>query len=147
MLAPNLTIYEKLIHDFTPSSPKFVFKSVAEFADSAPEVITGDTYEQCADLRSGSLFAPIQINTEVRGGRAPRIKRLSEYFGQSYFEYLAELPELVLLMSVAHRCEFIRTVPCKAPMTRAAIECANEFAPTTCHQARSQRHPIRAPRL
>ncbi|MBK6660609.1 MAG: DEAD/DEAH box helicase family protein [Proteobacteria bacterium] len=111
VLAPNLTIYEKLIRDFTPNTPKYVFKGVAEFAGAAPEVITGDTYEQRADLRSGSLFAPIQINifniskinTEVRGGRAPRIKRLSEYLGQSYFDYLAELPELVLLMDESHR--------------------------------------------
>jgi type III restriction enzyme len=111
VLAPNLTIYEKLIRDFTPNTPKYVFKGVAEFAGAAPEVITGDTYEQRADLRTGSLFAPIQINifniskinTEVRGGRAPRIKRLSEYLGQSYFDYLADLPELVLLMDESHR--------------------------------------------
>jgi type III restriction enzyme len=32
----------------------------------------------------------------VRGGRSPRIKRLSEHIGQSYFEYLAALPDLVL---------------------------------------------------
>ncbi len=33
----------------------------------------------------------------------PRIKRLSEYIGQSYFEYLAELDDLVLLMDESHR--------------------------------------------
>ncbi|MDX1907950.1 MAG: DEAD/DEAH box helicase family protein, partial [Bacteroidia bacterium] len=41
--------------------------------------------------------------SEVRGGKAPRIKRLSEYLGQSYFEYLAGLPDLVLLMDESHR--------------------------------------------
>jgi type III restriction enzyme len=44
-----------------------------------------------------------KINSEVRGGKSPRIKRLSEYLGQSYFEYLAGLPDLVLIMDESHR--------------------------------------------
>ena len=111
VLAPNLTIYDKLIRDFTPGTPKYVFKGIAEFAASPPEVITGETYEQRGDLVSQAIDAPVQINifniskinTEVRGGKAPRIKRLSEYLGQSYFDYLAGLPDLVLLMDESHR--------------------------------------------
>lgn len=30
VLAPNLTIYNKLIADFTPNTPKYVFKGIAE---------------------------------------------------------------------------------------------------------------------
>ena len=45
VLAPNLTIYNKLIADFTPNTPKYVFKGIAEFATDAPEIITGDNYE------------------------------------------------------------------------------------------------------
>src|SRR4030065_191498 len=52
VLAPNLTIYNKLITDFTPNTPKYVFKGIAEFAADAPEIITGDNYEAMA----GSLF-------------------------------------------------------------------------------------------
>ncbi len=108
VLAPNLTIYNKLIADFTPNTPKYVFKGIAEFATDAPEIITGDTYDK------RSLFGDIyrvrinifnisKINSEVRGGNMPRIKRLSEYIGQSYFDYLAGLPDLVLLMDESHR--------------------------------------------
>jgi type III restriction enzyme len=111
VLAPNLTIYDKLIRDFTPGTSKYVFKGIADFATTPPEVITGETYEQRGDLVSQAIDAPVQINifniskinTEVRGGRAPRIKRLSEYLGQSYFDYLASLPDLVLLMDESHR--------------------------------------------
>ena len=39
----------------------------------------------------------------MRGGKSPRIKRLSEYLGESYFDYLAGLPDLVLLMDESHR--------------------------------------------
>src|SRR5437879_5696652 len=32
VLAPNLTIYNKLITDFTPNTPKYVFNGIADFA-------------------------------------------------------------------------------------------------------------------
>src|SRR5216117_4152180 len=110
VMAPNLTIYNKLITDFTPNTPKYVFKGIAEFATDAPEIITGDNYE----AKAGTLFDQTlrckvnifnisKINSEVRGGRSPRIKRLSEYIGESYFDYLAALPDLVLLMDESHR--------------------------------------------
>lgn len=109
VLAPNLTIYEKLIADFTPNTPKYVFKGIAEFAAYPPEIITGDNYEQRAGTLSMlspvtvNIFNISKINSEVRGGKSPRIKRLSEYLGDSYFNYLAELPDLVLLMDESHR--------------------------------------------
>ena len=110
VMAPNLTIYKKLIADFTPNTPKYVFKGISEFATDAPEIITGDDYE----AKAGTLFDQFlrckinifnisKINSEVRGGKSPRIKRLSEYIGESYFEYLAALPDLVLVMDESHR--------------------------------------------
>src|SRR5882672_8022210 len=110
VMAPNLTIYNKLITDFTPNTPKYVFKGIAEFATDTPEIITGDNYE----AKAGTLFDQFlrckvnifnisKINSEVRGGKAPRIKRLSEYIGESYFEYLANLKDLVLIMDESHR--------------------------------------------
>jgi type III restriction enzyme len=111
VLAPNLTIYNKLIEDFSNRShPKYVFKGIAEFAAYPPDIITGDNYES----KAGTLFdilTPVKINifniskinSEVRGGKAPRIKRLSEYIGESYFDYLAGLKDLVLLMDESHR--------------------------------------------
>ena len=45
VLVPNLTIYKKLIADFTPNTAKYVFKGIAELAVHPPTVITGDTYE------------------------------------------------------------------------------------------------------
>ncbi|MDQ6958648.1 MAG: DEAD/DEAH box helicase family protein, partial [Mariprofundaceae bacterium] len=114
VLAPNLTIYNKLIADFTPNTPKYVFKGIAEFAVNAPIIITGDNYNQKSSVRSDllpgsgnqvhiNIFNISKINSEVRGGKSPRIKRLSEYIGQSYFDYLAALPDLVLLMDESHR--------------------------------------------
>lgn len=117
VLAPNLTIYNKLIADFTPNTPKYVFKGIGEFAVHPPLVVTGDTYEDGRGVRRGNQFPGLdwgqdvhinifnisKINSEVRGGSAPRIKRLSEYIGQSYFDYLAGLEDLVMLMDESHR--------------------------------------------
>jgi len=112
VLAPNLTIYNKLIADFTPNTPKYVFKGIGEFTVNPPVVITGENYESGAGVRGGRLFDDgvhvnifniSKINSEVRGGSAPRIKRLSEYIGQSYFDYLAGLDDLVMLMDESHR--------------------------------------------
>lgn len=120
VLAPNLTIYNKLIKDFTPNHPKYVLQGIAEFAQTPPEIITGDNYESGRGVRNERLKQPglggwgddavhinifniSKINSEVRGGKAPRIKRLSEYIGQSYFEYLAGLDDLVLIMDESHR--------------------------------------------
>lgn len=110
VMAPNLTIYNKLIGDFQPASPKYVFKGISEFSINPPAIITGDDYQQLA----GNLFDQIarckinifnisKINSEVRGGKLPKIKRLAEYIGESYFDYLAGLPDLVLLMDESHR--------------------------------------------
>jgi type III restriction enzyme len=110
VLAPNLTIYKKLIADFTPNTPKYVFKGIGEFAINAPRVITGDDYDQ-QNIAGGELFGEIRvnifniskINSEVRGGKEPRIKRMKEVLGDSYFNHLANLPDLVLLMDESHR--------------------------------------------
>lgn len=109
VLAPNLTIYTKLIEDFgNPAHPKYVFKGIGEFVHSQPRIITGENYAQAAqtDAFAGSVqinvFNISKINAETRSGSVPRIKRLSEYLGESYFNYLSGLKDLVLLMDESH---------------------------------------------
>jgi len=88
VLAPNLTIYEKLITDFSPESPKYVFTGISEFAFNKPLVITGDNYKQHGASASSdgalpgmskdvriNIFNIAKINSEVRGKKAPLIKR------------------------------------------------------------------------
>ncbi|EXA87240.1 DEAD/DEAH box helicase family protein [Acinetobacter nosocomialis] len=110
VLAPNLTIYEKLITDFTPNTPKYVFANLAQFNFQSPMIITGDNYDS-RDTATASLLGQIRINvfniskinSEVRGGKEPRIKRMREVLGESYFNHLAGLDDLVLLMDESHR--------------------------------------------
>jgi type III restriction enzyme len=125
VLAPNLTIYNKLIADFTPNTPKYVFQGIADFAVEPPEIITGDNYESGRGIRKEGakqqrfgfeIGAPVHVNifnigkiTSIETPKGavktnvPKFRRLQEYIGQSYFEYLSKLDDLVLLMDESHR--------------------------------------------
>src|SRR5260370_29167964 len=76
----------------------------------SPAVLTtGENYER--QIAGGGQFFPTtinifnisKINSEVRGGRAPRIRIFREGIGESYFDYLAGLDDLVLIMDESHR--------------------------------------------
>ena len=116
VLAPNLTIYEKLIEDFgNPKHPKYVFKGISEFVTNRPVIINGDNYAQQGNLFNDNevrinIFNISKFNSDNKVGRGkadkgkpPKMKRLSEYLGQSYWDYLAGLNDLVILMDEAHR--------------------------------------------
>jgi len=109
VLSPNLTIYSKLITDFgNPAHPKYVFKGIGEFVNTQPRIVTGENYLFASQLDAFheeihiNVFNISKINAETRGGAVPRIKRLSEYLGDSYFNYLATRTDLVLLMDESH---------------------------------------------
>ncbi len=109
VLAPGTTIYNKLVEDFSnPNHSKYVFQGISEFVQAPPRIITSDNY---AEARQATLFTESvkinifniqRISSEMRGGKEPRIKRLSEYLGESYFNYLSELDDLVILMDESH---------------------------------------------
>ncbi len=86
-----------------------MLKGISEFAISPPVITTGENYER--QIASGGQLFPTtinifnisKINSEVRGGRNPRIRSFREEIGESYFDYLAGLEDLVLIMDESHR--------------------------------------------
>lgn len=116
VMAPNLTIYDKLKMDLgRPNSEKYVFAGLDRFV-RAPRIIDGDNYEE---FRSAPLpfkdsyghndvtiniFNISKLNAESKtgDGKPARIKRLNEVLGQSYFEYLQSLPDLCIMMDESH---------------------------------------------
>src|SRR5258708_16797119 len=87
VLAPNLTIYNKLIKDFTPNTPKYVFQGISAFATNAPLIITGENYQSGVGVRNEAfaqksfldlnevhinIFNISKLNSEINGGRLPR---------------------------------------------------------------------------
>ena len=111
VLAPNLTLYQKLIRDFNDTSyEKYVFRGISEFVHNKPVVITGENYDQAHSFFSEkevqiNVFNISKFNSDSKESKrgTPKMKRLSEYLGQSYFNYLANLDDLVILMDEAHR--------------------------------------------
>jgi len=81
VLAPGTTIYEKLLQDFSPNTPKYVFRGLGEYAVEPPAIITAENYERALSPVYGAapirinLFNIQKINTEVRAGSTPRIAR------------------------------------------------------------------------
>jgi type III restriction enzyme len=110
VLAPNLTIYDKLKRDFDPASNKYLFKGLDVFRKDLPVVVTGDDWDSGRGARY-DLFAsgaPIinifnigKLNS--RGKDQTRMRKTHEVIGSSYFDYLTALPDLVMLMDEAHR--------------------------------------------
>jgi type III restriction enzyme len=117
VLAPNKTIYEKLIGDFSAANPKYVFKGIAEFAQNPPLIITGENYETGQGVRFDSgrsvdlfgadvhvnIFNIDKINKEEGPRGRPKMKTPQETIGESYYKYLSKLTDLVLIMDEAHR--------------------------------------------
>jgi type III restriction enzyme len=110
VLAPNLTIYNKLKTDFTPNTPKYVFPGLNEYV-GPPQIITGDDYNQVGGLFDNpnddririNIFNISKIDSDKDSRGTPKVRRMAEYLGQSYFDYLSELKDLVLIMDEAHR--------------------------------------------
>lgn len=104
VLAPNTTIYDKLIADFrVQSSPKYVFKGIGEFAQNPPTIVTGENWE---NARGGLGFTDVVINifnVDKINKEKGRIRSFRETLGESYFDHLAAQPDLVMLMDEAHR--------------------------------------------
>lgn len=106
VLAPNTTIYNKLVEDFSQGAPKYVFKGISELAQNPPVIVTGDTWENGKGVQGSDFFDTPVINifnVDKINKDKGRIKKMQEYIGESYFDYLAGLPDLVLLMDEAHR--------------------------------------------
>jgi type III restriction enzyme len=113
IVAPNLTIYRKLFEDFSKANnPKYVFKGVQEVNSSNVTVVTKENY-------SGNKYNPefekkfysnkIEINIfniqqfaqkDMNSERG--ITKAWETAGESYFDYLKNHEDLVVMLDEAH---------------------------------------------
>lgn len=102
VVAPGTTIYNKLQHDLgDPNSEKYVFKGLSCFA-TAPYVITGEDYRGKPLPSFQSEVRIFIFNISKFDKENANMKKINEYYGDSFFETLAALPDLVLLMDESH---------------------------------------------
>lgn len=102
VVAPNTTIYEKLKRDLADiSNPKYVFKGLGCF-HNAPEIIANDDYK----TREISLFSSdIRIfvfNIDKFNKEESKMRKINEFIGDSFYHYLSDLPDLVVIMDESH---------------------------------------------
>ena len=104
VIAPNITIYNKLISDFGDSgSEKYVFKGLKEFVQNEPYIVTGENYKEQGRSKLFNSDITINIfNIDKINKEEQSIKSLSEYLGQSYYNFLVNLDNLVMLMDESH---------------------------------------------
>jgi len=107
IVAPNLTIYKKLKNDLgnpSPNNEKYVFRGVSCFATEHPNVWIDDDYR---NRPQRSLFDTDSINIYIFNiskfnSEERNMMNLNEYLGQSFFQYLQSLDDLVLIMDESH---------------------------------------------
>lgn len=102
VVAPNTTIYEKLKKDLSDNnSPKYVFRGLGCFS-TLPQIITDDDYKE----KTLSLFeSDIHIfvyNIDKFNKEGTNMKKVNELIGDSFYQFLSNLPDLVLIMDESH---------------------------------------------
>jgi type III restriction enzyme len=118
LVAPGNTIYRKLVDDFSKmNNPKYVFRGIEEINSFTANIITKDNYASSPSNTQTSIMGgnKIQINIfniqqfaekdkKNKDGdlEGKGINAFSETHGKTYFEYLSELNDLVVLLDESH---------------------------------------------
>ena len=102
VVAPGRTVYEKLKADLgEPGSAKYVFNGLGCF-NSPPQIVADDDYRQKRLALTDSNVRIFIFNIDKFNKEDARMRKLNEYLGQSFFDELSALDDLVLLMDESH---------------------------------------------
>lgn len=102
LVAPGMTVYEKLKSDFgDPGSPKYVFRGVGCF-NSPPVIVADDDYRQKRLSFTDSSVRIFIFNIDKFNREDAAMRTLQETLGQSFYDELAALDDLVVLMDESH---------------------------------------------
>ena len=102
VVAPNTTIYDKLKRDLNDTnSPKYVFKGLGCFS-TPPQIITADEYKEKTICLYESDIRVFIYNIDKFNKESANMKRLNEMIGDSFYDFLSNLPDLVLIMDESH---------------------------------------------
>lgn len=107
VVAPSITIYEKLKNDLgnpSPDNEKYVFKGIGCFASQKPNVWFDDDYRNrpesaLTDSNSINIFI---FNISKFNSEGRKMMSINEYLGQSFFDFLKSLDDLVVIMDESH---------------------------------------------
>lgn len=102
VVAPNTTIYDKLKKDLSDwNSQKYVFKGLGCFA-TPPQIIADDDYRtKTIDIFESDIHIFV-FNIDKFNKEDANMKKVNELIGDSFYQYLSSLPDLVLIMDESH---------------------------------------------
>lgn len=100
--APNTTIYEKLKRDLSDwNSSKYVFKGLGCFS-TPPQIISDDDYRTKNLEVFDSEVHIFVFNIDKFNKEDANMKKVNELLGDSFYQYLSNLPDLVLIIDESH---------------------------------------------
>lgn len=102
VVAPNTTIYDKLKKDLSDwNSKKYVFKGLGCFS-TPPQIIADDDYRtKTIDIFESDIHIFV-FNIDKFNKEDANMKKVNELIGDSFYQYLSALPDLVLIMDESH---------------------------------------------
>ena len=100
VVAPNITIYDKLKNDLgNPDNEKYVFRGIGCFS-GPPAIYTKDDYRQKRLFPSDiKIFV---YNIDKFNSESAKMRSINEVLGESFVDWLANRPDLVLIMDESH---------------------------------------------
>lgn len=101
VVAPSTTIYEKLKRDLgSPENPKYVFKGLGCFSNP-PKVVADDDFNISMNLFESDITIYV-YNISKFDKENTKMKAFSEIRGMSFYDELAEMKDLVIIMDESH---------------------------------------------
>lgn len=101
IVAPSTTIYEKLKSDLgNPDNPKYVFKGIGCF-NNPPKVVADDDFNRTISLFDSEITLYV-YNISKFDKENTKMKAFSEIRGMSFYDELAEMKDLVIIMDESH---------------------------------------------
>ncbi len=102
VVAPNTTIYNKLKRDLSDNNnPKYVFRGLGCFP-VLPQIIADDDYRDKAISLYDSEIHIFIYNIDKFNKEGANMRKVNELLGDSFYQYLSNLPDLVLIMDESH---------------------------------------------
>jgi len=106
VIAPNKTIYEKFIREFDDRDEKYIFEGITDLPKF--RVFSGENFNKVNNKKS-TLWSEdfivyiFNIDKFKSEERVLQVKKINEYLGKSFYEYISNLSDLVVLMDESHK--------------------------------------------
>lgn len=106
VIAPNKTIYDKFIREFDENDDKYIFEGITDLPKF--RVFSGKDFnkinvKQSTLWREDFIVYIFNIDKFKSEERVLQIKKINEYLGESFYEYVSNLSDLVVLMDESHK--------------------------------------------